>query len=267
MGKRKRKFNIKFPTEETPEEDNSMTTEAETPIVEEETSTTEEETPIAVEETPEVDVENLETETQEEAENEPAEEDTESTEEVCEEENIEDSGTEEGEEESTEEVCEEENEDNLDGDKKEEETPNKTENSSIDYLDMARRIQADFDNYRRHAQEEIKKARIDGQTSVIEIFLPCLDTFKEAKKSIQDENILKGFEMVENKINESLSSLGVVKMDCIGQKYDPHLHNVIAVMRNDEYDNDIILDEYQAGYKLNDKVLRYAKVIVNKKED
>ncbi len=163
-------------------------------------------------------------------------------------------------------VCEEEPEQDKPGEENEEET-NKNQTQTIDYLDMARRVQADFDNYRRHAQEEIKKSRLDGQASVIEVFLPCLDTFKEAKKNIQDENILKGFEMVENKINEALTNLGVEKMQSIGQKYDPHLHNVIAVMRNDEYENDIILDEYQAGYKLNDKVLRYAKVIVNKKED
>ena len=135
------------------------------------------------------------------------------------------------------------------------------------YLDLARQVQADFDNYRRHAIENIKKARIDGQASVIEAFLPCLDTFKEAKKSINDENVLKGVEMIENKIMETLKELGVEKMNSIGEVYNPHLHNVIAVMKDENQENDIILDEYQAGYKFNDKILRYAKVIVNKKED
>lgn len=134
------------------------------------------------------------------------------------------------------------------------------------YLEIAQHIQADFDNYRRHATENIKRARIDGQTSVIEAFLPCLDTFKEAKKSITDENVLKGVEMIENKIMETLKELGVEKMNSIGEVYNPHFHNVIAVMRDDEKENDIILDEYQAGYKFNDKILRYAKVIVNKKD-
>ncbi len=138
------------------------------------------------------------------------------------------------------------------------------EDSDNNYLEIAKRIQADFDNFRRHAIENQKKARIDGQESVIEVFLPCLDTFKEAKKNITDENVLKGIEMIENKINEALNSLGVEKLESIGQIYNPHVHNVIAVMRDEEKENDIILDEYQAGYKFNDKVLRYAKVIVNK---
>ena len=78
------------------------------------------------------------------------------------------------------------------------------EHGKDEYLELARRIQADFENFRRHAIEDIKKARMDGQVSVIEAFLPCLDIFKEAKKSISDESVLKGVEMVENKILESL---------------------------------------------------------------
>ena len=136
-----------------------------------------------------------------------------------------------------------------------------------EYLDMARRVQADFENFRRHALEDIKKARIDGQVSVIEAFLPCLDIFKEAKKSIADESVLKGVEMVENKIISSLEGLGVKKLESIGQVYNPHYHNVIAVVRNDQLENDIIVDEYQSGYEFNGKIIRDAKVIVNKKED
>ena len=135
------------------------------------------------------------------------------------------------------------------------------------YLDMAQRIQAEFDNYRRRSSADIANARTQGQVSVIETFLPCLDTFKEAKKHITDESVLSGVEMIENKIIGALQSLGVEKIDAVGQKYDPHLHNAIAVMRDEGQENDIILDEYQAGYKFNDKVIRYSKVIVNKKED
>ena len=241
MGKRRKNFGKKLPVEEEP-------TEEETTVDEEENE--------AVQDDEELDsqmmVDDEEKDAEEEVQDAPCEE-GEETDEQADDNSESQPDEEEPEQENVEEKIEEE--------------ANKSETQTIDYLDMARRIQADFDNYRRHAQEEIKKARLDGQISVIEIFLPCLDTFKEAKKNIQDENILKGFEMVENKINEALTSLGVEKMECIGQKYDPHVHNVIAVMRNDEYENDIILDEYQAGYKLNDKVLRYAKVIVNKKED
>lgn len=136
-----------------------------------------------------------------------------------------------------------------------------------EYLNLARQIQADFENFRRRAGEEVKNSYSKGQASVIEVFLPCLDTFKDAKKMITDENVLKGVEMIEGRIGEALETLGVKKISSIGENYNPHFHNVIAVLSDESKENDIILDEYQAGYTLNDKVIRYAKVIVNKKED
>ena len=137
---------------------------------------------------------------------------------------------------------------------------------SEEYLNLARQIQADFENFRRRTIEDLKQARFSGQASVIEAFLPCLDTFKEAKKSISDPDVLKGVEMIENKINDALAQIGAEKIISIGEKYSPHIHNVIAVLNVADKDDDIILDEYQAGYVLNGKVIRYAKVIVNKKE-
>ena len=134
------------------------------------------------------------------------------------------------------------------------------------YLLLAQQVQADFDNFRRRSREEIERARTSGQVSVIEAFLPCLDTFKEAKKLITDESVLQGVEMIENKILSALKDLGVEKIESVGQVYSPHLHNAIAVMRDESKENDIILEEFQAGYKYKEKVIRYAKVIVNKKE-
>lgn len=138
---------------------------------------------------------------------------------------------------------------------------------SGEYLELARRIQAEFENFRRRTDSELKRAREEGEISVIEAFLPSLDTFKVAKKSISDEKVLSGVEMIENSILGALKSLGVERIEAIGSAYDPHLHNAIAVMRDEGKENDIVLDEYQAGYKYKEKVIRYSKVIVNKKED
>ena len=132
------------------------------------------------------------------------------------------------------------------------------------YLNMAQRLQADFDNYRRQTELKLIQTFTRGQSSIIEAFLPCLDTFKKAKQSINDKNILQGVEMIEKQIMETLKSQGVEKINSIGEKYDAHYHNAIATMRNEEYENDVILDEYEAGYMFKGQVLRYAKVIVNK---
>lgn len=132
------------------------------------------------------------------------------------------------------------------------------------YLLMAQRLQADFDNYRKREPEKLAEEREKGRISVIEVFLPCLDTFKEAKKTITDENVLAGVNMIENKIYSALKTLNVEKIETVGQKYDHNLHEVVAVMKDEGKENDIILEEFQAGYMLNGKVIRYSKVVVNK---
>lgn len=145
---------------------------------------------------------------------------------------------------------------------------NKNEESKEKYyLDLAQRLQAEFENFRKRSFFEMKKAREDGQISVIEVFLPCLDTFKVAKKSITDPQVLEGVEMIESSIREALKKLEVEKIEAVGKKYDPNLHSALAVASVKGKENDIILEEYQAGYKFKDRVIRYSKVIVNKKED
>lgn len=139
-------------------------------------------------------------------------------------------------------------------------------NKEPEYLALAQRIQAEFENYRRRMHDQLIIERQEGVVSVIDVFLPCLDTFKEAKKSITDEKVLEGVNMIESKIMDALNKLEVEKIEAVGQKFDPNFHDVIAVMHNENYDDDIILEEYQAGYKYKGKVIRYSKVIVNKKE-
>ena len=147
------------------------------------------------------------------------------------------------------------------------EHPHKHHHSAkeAEYLEMAQRLQADFENYRRHVAEQLNRERQMGAVGVIEAFLPCLDTFKDAKKNIADESVLAGINMIENKILEALKSQGVEKTPSIGEKFNPHLHEVITCMSDAEKEDDIILEEYQSGWTMNGKVIRYAKVIVNKK--
>lgn len=150
--------------------------------------------------------------------------------------------------------------------KSEEETESENELVST-YLNMAQRLQADFENYRKQTEIKLIQTFTRGQTSVIEAFLPCLDTFKKAKQSIADPTVLQGIEMIERQIISTLKEQGVEKINCVGEKYDPHYHNAIAVMHNDEYEDDIILEEYEAGYTFKGQVLRYSKVVVNKLEN
>lgn len=141
-------------------------------------------------------------------------------------------------------------------------------NLANEYLNMARVIQADFDNYRKRSAESIRQAKIDGIVSAVEVILPSLDVFKKAKQMIKDENAIKGIEMVENEINNSLKTLGVEKIETTNAQFNPNIHNALAVVEDKTKPNNCIIEEYQAGYKMGDKVIKYSQVIVNKlKED
>lgn len=133
-----------------------------------------------------------------------------------------------------------------------------------EYLNLARVIQADFDNYRKRSLEQIEKARIDGIVSTVEVLLPSLDAFKNVKDTVKDEKVLEGINMLEKAIISSLDKLGIEKIEAVGKPLDPNVHNVLAVSVNKEVEDGIILDEFQAGYKMKDKVIRCSQVLVNK---
>jgi molecular chaperone GrpE len=134
-----------------------------------------------------------------------------------------------------------------------------------EYKQLLQLTVADFDNYRKRSLKMLQDAKADGELNVIMRFLPALDSFEKARKMITDENILKGFDMVEKEIRESLSQLGVKQMDSLGCVFDPTKHNAIATSNKQDVEEDVITDVYQQGYVYNDKVIRYAQVIVNKK--
>ena len=149
----------------------------------------------------------------------------------------------------------------------EQETDQKAEKSkdlAEEYLNLARVIQADFDNYRKRSLEQIERARIDGIVSTVEVLLPSLDAFKKVKESIKDDKMLEGINMLERAIISSLDKLGVEKIEAVGKPLDPNVHNVLAVSVNKDVEDGVILEEFQAGYKMKDKIIRCSQVLVNK---
>ena len=134
-----------------------------------------------------------------------------------------------------------------------------------EYKNLLQVVQADFDNFRKRSLNLMNEAKIDGQINVIMRFLPALDSFDKAKQMIEDEKVLKGIEMIEKELIEALKSFGVEKIDKVGEKFDTKEHTVIMVKNDNSLEDDVVTDIAQAGYKIGDKVIRYAQVIINKK--
>lgn len=139
---------------------------------------------------------------------------------------------------------------------------------SENYLEVAQRIQAEFDNYRKRSADIVKIARQDGIIDSVNKFLPALDAIQKAKTMIKDDSVLDGVVLIEKEIKNSLKNLDIEEIESKGEHFDPKYHNVIAVKYDNSLEDGIIADVYQAGYKIKDRIIRYAQVIVNKnKED
>lgn len=134
-----------------------------------------------------------------------------------------------------------------------------------EYKKLLQITMADFDNYRKRNLALLQDAKSDGEINVIMKFLPALDSLSNAKNMISDKETLKGIQMIEKSIKDSLKSIGVKEIQAKGKKFDPEFHNAISVSYNNDLEEDIIVDVYQAGYTYQDKVIRYSQVIINKK--
>lgn len=133
-----------------------------------------------------------------------------------------------------------------------------------EYLEMAQRIQAEFDNYRKRSNDIVKVSRQDGIIDAVLRFLPAIDSIEKAKQMITDPKTLEGINLIEKELKNSLKALNIEEIEAQGKVFDPKFHNVIAVKYDNSLGDSVITDVYQAGYKIGDRVLRYSQVIVNK---
>ena len=138
---------------------------------------------------------------------------------------------------------------------------------SNEYLELAQRIQAEFDNYRKRSADIVRTTRLDGIIEAVTKFLPSIDSIAKAKGMIADPKVLEGIELIEKELKNSLKALNIEEIEAEGKVFDPNFHNVIAVTCDNSLEDGVITNVYQAGYKINNKVLRYSQVVVNKKNN
>jgi molecular chaperone GrpE len=120
-------------------------------------------------------------------------------------------------------------------------------------------LQADFDNYRKGLEREKEQAiRLAGE-SLVRDLLPVLDDLDKAVPSLAQEKNREGFLLLSRKLYRILGNQGLERIECLGKKFDPNLHEAIAKGGGSGEDG-TVLEEYQTGYLFRSKVLRPAKV-------
>ena len=125
------------------------------------------------------------------------------------------------------------------------------------------RICAEYDNFRKRTQKEKENLYGDIRANVISSFLPVYDNLVRALAAeTQDEAYRKGVEMIMNQFNSTLEKLGASEIKAVGEKFDPALHNAVMHVDDETKGENEIVEEFQKGFKIGDKVIRFSMVKV-----
>jgi len=129
------------------------------------------------------------------------------------------------------------------------------------------RNQADFDNFRRRTRLDQEAAQKYRAQSIVSDILPALDNFERALQieanNEQTKSLLQGMNMVYNQLVQALQNEGVELIKSVGEPFDPHLHQAVMQVEDDNFESNTVVEELQKGYKLKDRVIRPAMVKVN----
>ena len=133
--------------------------------------------------------------------------------------------------------------------------------------DALLRKEADFQNYRRRMAREVSDARRMGLVETITPFLQVFDLFdmamKAADKSDNVAALKQGLEMILAQYGKTIDELGVQKFDAVGSTFDPMWHDAVAYENSEDAAEGVIIKQWNCGYKMGDKLLRPARVIVS----
>lgn len=139
----------------------------------------------------------------------------------------------------------------------------KAQAQSEEYLSMAQRVQADFENFRRRNNSVRAEAYEDGARAFIKTILPVIDNLERALAAeSQDAALHEGVSMVYRQLMDIMEKRGVTVIDRAGEKFDPNLENAVMQGTADEGEPGTVCAVLQKGYQLGDYVLRHAMVKV-----
>lgn len=146
---------------------------------------------------------------------------------------------------------------------KEEEKIAALEKENAELNDRFLRICAEYDNFRRRSQKEKEGLYGEIKADTVTKFLPVYDNLERAlKQGTEDEAYRKGVEMIMTQFTSTLEKLGVTPIECLGEKFDPTLHNAVMHVDDGEKGENEIVEVFQKGFRLGDKVVRFAMVKV-----
>lgn len=139
----------------------------------------------------------------------------------------------------------------------------KLEAELADMKDKYLRLMAEYDNYRKRTAKQLLDNSQTAKCNTISDILPVFDNFERAAGAEStDETYKSGVQMIFNQFSDMLTKLGVEIIDPTGQEFDPEIANAVNRIEDPELGENIVAQTFQKGYKMGDKVIRYAMVVV-----
>jgi molecular chaperone GrpE len=196
------------------------------------------------------------------------------TEEIIDNENINDEAEEEAVEETSDIDIESDDEDSKDAEKKDkkksflgkDKKANKLQDKVDELEDRVKRQMAEFENFRKRSEKEKSAMFETGAKSVVEKILPVVDNFERGLAGLSEEEMkqpfAEGMNMVYKQLITELEKLEVKPIEAVGCEFNPELHNAVMQVESDEYESGIIAQELQKGYTYRDSVVRHSMVAV-----
>lgn len=123
------------------------------------------------------------------------------------------------------------------------------------------RLMAEYDNFRKRSQKEREEIYPNATAKALEKFLPVLDNLERAAAFPRpDDDFGKGFDLIYQSFQEVLVAMGVEAVGQVGEAFDPNLHNAVMHIEDDALGENVIAQILQKGYRIGDRIIRYAMV-------
>jgi molecular chaperone GrpE len=144
-----------------------------------------------------------------------------------------------------------------------------TQRERDEYLDLAKRTKADFENYRKRVTSDIQSAAARGKAEVIREVVPVLDDLERAiqvagldPEGDSEDGLAHGVLLVFRSLRDSLARNGVEAVDPTGEKFDPTVHEALSTLPAEGVESGTVVEVMQKGYRLGEQLIRPARVVV-----
>jgi molecular chaperone GrpE len=145
-----------------------------------------------------------------------------------------------------------------------------TERERDEYLDLAKRAQADFENFRRRVTADVQAASLRGRAEVARDVVPVLDDLERALEAAgldpegdSEDGLAHGVILVFRGLRETLKRHGIEAVDPKGERFDPNLHEALSTQPVEGTESGVVVEVMQKGYRMGEQLLRPARVVVS----